>query len=463
MPMRDGAAARAHRHKHYQRERNMHELPRLFRSVCVFICAALLLPAVSLAKGFAASDTCYGVAPAKTVIFPTGESYCGYLFNAFKAKGKHYKSYKYVDDGLRCDFFTAWGTDSCRVSKVDGEPNYKDPAECEAQKGKRYKEGNFGYEVKGKGSGDKVLTGVVASGNGKVATCVDGCTVSGGLADVLCLYSGTDQEKCWVQAVGARFTGKTCTTSNDSLGLPDTKTPDPEHPNDPKFEIPGWITAPKPTENGAMKCPAGKCPGQINGVDVCVKCDKTGSINKKTSESDNTKTDPKTGSSDKKNKSEESTTLTRCANGVCETTTQTTKKNADGTTEQSKTTERTGQADYCARNPHDKANCGAASPGDKESKGDACKDNPNRLGCLELGGIDGSGEKMNKKEASVDFEVNSINMPNACPADKQIQILGKTHVIELRMLCDAADTARPFVLVMASVFALLIVVQGLRK
>lgn len=445
----------------------MHELPRLFRFICVFICAALFLPAFSLAAEKPIVCTKESIDLGR---FNTHAECIAAIHAWWEEKRASYENAnfgwptivltdKQISDNEWHVVFTYngkyWSTGKSIGVEVKNE--------CEGKKGTKYKDGNFGYEVKGKGSGDKVLTGVVASGNGKVATCVDGCSVSGGLADVLCLHSGTDQEKCWVQAVGARYTGKTCTTSNDSLGLPDTKTPDPEHPNDPTFEIPGWITAPKPTENGAMKCPAGKCPGQINGVDVCVKCDKTGSVNKKTSESDNTKTDPKTGSSDKKNKSEESTTLTRCANGVCETTTQTTKKNADGTTEQSKTTERTGQADYCARNPHDTANCGASS-GEKEQGEDVCKNNPNRLGCLELGNMgDAQNQKLNQKDAQVSFEESPIGMSTACPADKTFQIFGRTHTFRMDLLCNAADIARPFVLVMAAVLALLIVVQGLRK
>lgn len=120
------------------------------------------------------------------------------------------------------------------------------------------------------------------------------------------------------------LTGGKC--SNDA-------TPDPNHP-----EIP---PAPPSTNDPKVNDPAcAGSKGEVNGQTVCIPASSATGVDwtGATSNSDGTKTEGKT--------------TTTCSNGICEsTTTKTTKDAAGNVTGTTTTTDKVSQHDYCAKNP----------------------------------------------------------------------------------------------------------------
>jgi hypothetical protein len=78
-------------------------------------------------------------------------------------------------------------------------------------------------------------------------------------------------------------------------------------------------------------CPIGQCPGSVNGLSVCVPCQKSQETKAETKNSDGTSTE----------------TETSCSAGICTTT----KINKTGGVETSRSTSTETQVDHCAKNP----------------------------------------------------------------------------------------------------------------
>lgn len=107
-----------------------------------------------------------------------------------------------------------------------------------------------------------------------------------------------------------------------SVGVPCTPG-DPSGPPSPDPEAP--IQEPVP-EDAPTLCKAGTCPGQVNGVDVCMPCSV---VKDRTESSANTTTKDKDGNT--VDQGQTTTKTTTCEKGKCTTTTTTTTKtNAKG-------------------------------------------------------------------------------------------------------------------------------------
>ncbi|MDL5039436.1 hypothetical protein QRD40_24205 [Comamonas sp. Y6] len=157
----------------------------------------------------------------------------------------------------------------------------------------------------------------------KYPGCNTGCTLLPSGVDVALK---DDQGKTWWQGEG-KFSGGTC-------GLvmgDDSASPAPDNPADPS----------KPKEPPAKPVDE-RCAGQtgtVNGKEVCIPAssamgvDWTGT----TKNSDGTSTEGKT--------------VTTCSDGICESTTTKTNKDANGqVTGTTTSTDKVSQSDYCSKN-----------------------------------------------------------------------------------------------------------------
>jgi hypothetical protein len=108
-----------------------------------------------------------------------------------------------------------------------------------------------------------------------------------------------------------------------------------------------------------VTCGTGKCPGTVNGLDVCMPCQS--GTTESTTDEDKTADAPTggasaPGSSDPDyeppgSSSGTGTTKTTCTGTSCTTTTTTTKTGTDGNTQTVTSTKTEPKDDYCTRNP----------------------------------------------------------------------------------------------------------------
>lgn len=87
-----------------------------------------------------------------------------------------------------------------------------------------------------------------------------------------------------------------------------------------------------------------------------------------------------------------------------------------------------------------------------------CDMYPGILACQKLG--DAPNDQVPKKTVNVEYSPESVDLPVGCPADVPL-----THgqVLSYASSCQAASSARPFVLALASISALLMVVAVVRR
>lgn len=480
----------------------MYDTAKLFRTVFVSVFLGLFLADVSLAANCPVLGYKLGKYNG-----PSVHHVCiSYFFDISKYKElRHYNDFslKHSIKGLVCTFtITANGQSYIEVFNAkelyssDCQSNIE---RCSAKKGQKFRDGNFTYELIGKGKGEEVALHAGLFGM-PVGTCDDGCAVSGTYSDLRQMNPGKDNERSLVSAINATYTGASCSLSPDALGLPDTspETPPDQPQPDPKDGIaPGWSSAPKPNEDGAPVCPKGRCPAQVNGMDICVECDATMSSSSTSKKTESTTTPSKpsepgssigvipdsgsgggkgggdgsgtgsgSGSGDgKSTSSEESKSVTKCQGGVCETTTKTKNKDGKGTKETTTTTKQS-QSDYCQKNPQDEANCALKFGEKKKGEGqgdDDCKKNPKRIGCLSLG-EPSKGEKASKNSQEVRYQEEKFSTgPAGCPAPKTFHMFGQTYKMEFTKFCELAKYFKPLILLAASLAAMFIVINGLKK
>lgn len=107
------------------------------------------------------------------------------------------------------------------------------------------------------------------------------------------------------------------------------------------------VSGTPPENKPPNTCEAGKCPGTVNGVAVCVKCGSGGSVEKKTETT--TKDSGDGGQSDQTTtKTEKKTT---CEDGKCVTETTTTTTSSSGGTKSETAKEEQSQDSFCSKNP----------------------------------------------------------------------------------------------------------------
>lgn len=157
----------------------------------------------------------------------------------------------------------------------------------------------------------------------KYPGCNTGCTLLPSGVDVALK---DDQGKTWWQGEG-KFSGGTC-----GLVMGDDSTsPDPDNPADPS----------KPKEPPAKPVDE-RCAGQtgtVNGKEVCIPASSATGVDwtGTTKNSDGTSTEGKT--------------VTTCSDGICESTTTKTNKDANGqVTGTTTSTDKVSQSDYCSKN-----------------------------------------------------------------------------------------------------------------
>lgn len=90
---------------------------------------------------------------------------------------------------------------------------------------------------------------------------------------------------------------------------------------------------------------------------------------------------------------------------------------------------------------------------------DPCELNPSRLGCMQLG--EDEGKQVPKKDKALSFTAESVGLPAGCPAD----IPGPSGKpgISYASACEAAAGARPVVVALGAMAALLIVLAAVRS
>lgn len=227
----------------------------------------------------------------------------------------------------------------------------------------------------------------------------------------------------------------------------------------------GTITA---ATAGNNPCVAkGMCGGTVNGVEYCQACTPGTKVQTKTPATNNkTATNNDTGGST--NTQNEATKTTVCQNGAC-TTTITNNYNttnqgggsggsgtgnqldpnapANGSTQQQKTQT---QASFCQENP-DSAVC--------KGFNDECKDNPNRVGCANLGTPDATdGGALQAKSIGAEASIVPLLSNASCPAPIPLPY-GMSF--DFTFMCSFAQGVRPFVLILAWLTAGMIVIGWL--
>lgn len=107
------------------------------------------------------------------------------------------------------------------------------------------------------------------------------------------------------------------------------------------------VSGTPPENKPPNTCEAGKCPGTVNGVAVCVKCGSGGSVEKKTETT--TKDSGDGGQSDQTTTKTEKKTI--CEDGKCVTETTTTTTSSSGGTKSETAKEEQSQDSFCSKNP----------------------------------------------------------------------------------------------------------------
>jgi len=108
--------------------------------------------------------------------------------------------------------------------------------------------------------------------------------------------------------------------------------------------------------------------------------------------------------------------------------------------------------------PSDVSGGGAAVESKDDEPVDPCEIDPERLGCIKLG--EAPSDEVPKSTQNVTFSAESVDLPSGCPAPLDI---GHGRSLSYASACEAAETARPFVVALASLSALLLVAATVRR
>ncbi|MFV0601760.1 MAG: hypothetical protein ACK5NE_08075 [Brachymonas sp.] len=192
------------------------------------------------------------------------------------------------------------------------------------------------------------------TGKKTATSCHQGCVATGNQQMSGCNGSGADK-KCFMVIDKTKYSGASCKSENKPADTPPATTPE------------GGASAPSWSDSKPFTCDVGKCPGVVNGAQVCMKCDQlsTGSDSSNSTSSSSTSASGAT-SSDGSNTSSTSTTTCDETTGKCTTTTTTTKTNSDGSSSSSTSTDTESKGQYCVKNPWDTKQCGGKGNGDAD-------------------------------------------------------------------------------------------------
>lgn len=127
-------------------------------------------------------------------------------------------------------------------------------------------------------------------------------------------------------------------------------------------------------------CPAGTCPGTVNGTKVCAACDSTSSEDSSSKDTTTTTTNPD-GSTTTTSSGQGTTTTTTCKGGKCTTTTTSTSGPGTGTGNGTGTGQASGPSG--GGGGSGTSGNGTSTETTEESQGEYCKKNPTSVHCKE--------------------------------------------------------------------------------
>jgi hypothetical protein len=334
----------------------------------------------------------------------------------------------------------------------------------------------------------KITPGAQATASAYGRFCNSGCTVKGDLASCGQTSGVMISGKGVCVITGSFYTGDKCVGSSEVSG-PSSQGTDGGTTTDP-----GTV---KTDANGVPDKAAsdGKCPGQVNGVDVMVTCGSSASND--TSTKNGTTKNPD-GSVTNNTTNNTTTTQTICNGNSCQKITTTTSggsgPNGTGPGSKTETTTETGTKDsMCASNPGSNA-CkgnddkkptgfgGTCAGGYKAVSEDAvinamaeetfrqnCKVNPDdasqTLGREEAAKT-GNQTGSNPNNSTVSIGSGSFDTSNAlggvasCIADKTIVVMGRSINIAFSMICQYLEALGLVMVGVASLLSLRIVTRG---
>lgn len=173
--------------------------------------------------------------------------------------------------------------------------------------------------------------------------CRDGCSLTVGGGTTIPHSGGT-----WYMVTGLVHTGNFCSGAEGASGSGEGTSYD--EPGDPE---PVKVTP----EEDPPRCKAGQCPGEVNGVYMCVSCSDVATPEKPVTQYDK-KTETSTTGTPPDQTTETKTTETKSTHDgsgtvTTTTTTSTTKTDPSGTTttEEGKTEKKESEDSYCKENP----------------------------------------------------------------------------------------------------------------
>lgn len=147
------------------------------------------------------------------------------------------------------------------------------------------------------------------------------------------------------------------------------------------------------------------------------------------------------------------TKTTTCAeDGTCKTTTTETNKDANGNTTGAKSgTENKATSTFCKENP-DSELCDGSS--------DACKDHPDRLGCLGIGKTEGLDRDDLPTQEISPGSISPVGMGTNASCPVGVELPHGIGAFNWQPVCDYASAFKPLVIIAAWIAAAFIVFGG---
>lgn len=231
-----------------------------------------------------------------------------------------------------------------------------------------------------------------------------------------------------------------------------------------------------------VMCPTGQCPGQVNGIDVCMPC-STG-VTSSTPSSTTTIAGPQPSASSPSTPvpgttSDTGTVKTECTGLTCTTTRQVTTSNPDGTTSTTAAIEKQTKDDYCKDHPRSalcivssfSGNCAGTFKGEGDALAAATAEAVNKVKCfldpgtatdsvksqLEAGTFAAALPNTQKSVSNFD-QTNPLN--SSCPGDQVVTVLGASVSIPLSSACGALQALGYIAIAFTLIYSTVFVVKG---
>ncbi len=314
--------------------------------------------------------------------------------------------------------------------------------------------------------------------------CRDGCKLNSGEGRTIPWSNGTTL----YMVSGLVHTGEFCSGDINGDGPGNGETESYDSPSD----LPPISVTP---ESDPPKCGPGKCPGEFNGVHMCVSCTDIASPEKPVTTYDR-KTEKTTTGTPPNQTTETKTTDTKSTHDgsgtvTTTTTTSTTKTDANGTTttEEDKTEKKESQESFCKENPTvafckngkwgggcdaftcegDAVQCAIAREIHQRNC-DATKSNPyTDMTDAAQAGTDNASTYIQAQKDAAALDVNArfsqsldaSPIAASCPASRSVALPGGNSLeISFEKPCEIAGWLGHFVQAFAYLFAALIVLRN---